>query len=105
MELNDAIIQCECGKKMHSMTTLWKEISVRGWRCKSCHEEVLHPLDAQRALEIDRARKKHLLTVKVRRVGKSTVVTVPSSIVAMENLKEGQKIEWTIEGRKLVLLR
>ena len=54
-------------------------------------------------MEIERARKKNELKVKLRKVGKSNVVTVPSKIMEVENLKTGQKLEWSIEGKKLVL--
>lgn len=42
---------------MERITTKWKGIPVRGWRCKKCNEEIIHPLDAQKALEIEKARK------------------------------------------------
>lgn len=103
MEFEDLKLKCECGGDMEKITTDWKGIEVRGWRCKKCNEEIINPKDAQRALEIERARKKNLLTVKLRRVGKSKVVTIPRPIIEAENLKEGQKLEWRIEGKKLVL--
>ena len=52
---------------------------------------------------MERAKKKNLLTVKLRKVGKSNVVTVPQPIIEAENLKEGQRLEWKIEAGKLVL--
>ena len=52
---------------------------------------------------MERARSKNLLTVKLRKVGKSNVVTVPQPIMEAENLKEGQKLEWKIESGKLIL--
>jgi len=88
---------------MKKIRTEWKGLEVRGWRCNRCNEEVINPVDAQKALEIERAKKRNLLTVKLRKVGKSNVVTVPQPIMEAENLREGQKLEWGIEGRKLVL--
>lgn len=83
--------------------TFWKGIEVRGWKCDKCDEELINPADAQKALEIEKARKKNLLTVKLRKVGKSNVVTVPQPIMEAEHLKEGQKLEWKIEAGRLVL--
>lgn len=103
MEFENLKLKCECGGKMEKIKTAWNGIAVRGWKCGKCGEEVMNPADAQKALEIERARKRNLLTVKLRRVGKSTVVTVPQPIMEAENLKEGQKLEWKIEAGKLVL--
>lgn len=104
MDLERLKLTCECGGKMDRIRTTWRKIEVRGWKCRRCNEELIHPADAQKALEIERARKKHLLIVKLRRVGKSRVVTVPRPIIEAENLKEGQKLEWRFEGGKLVLM-
>lgn len=88
---------------MEKIKTEWKCIQVRGWKCRKCDEEVINPIDAQKALEIERARKSKELEVKLRKVGKSNVVTVPKAIIEAENLKSGQKLEWSIEGKRLIL--
>ena len=103
MEFENLKLKCECGGSMRKITTEWKGMEVRGWKCNQCNEEIINPVDAQKALEMERARKKNLLTVKLRKVGKSNVVTVPQPIMEAENLKEGQKLEWKIEGGRLVL--
>jgi len=104
MNFENLKLKCECGGSMERMETEWKGIVVRGWRCKKCKEEVINPIDAQKALEIERARKENKLKVKLRRVGKSDVVTVPSILKEVENLRTGQEFEWGIEGKKMVLL-
>ena len=88
---------------MEKITTEWKGIVVRGWKCRKCKEEVINPIDAQKALELEKARKENKLKVKFRKVGKSTVVTVPSIIMNSENIKPGSIAEWGVEGKKLVL--
>ena len=103
MDFEKLKLSCDCGGSMEKITTEWKGIMVRGWKCKKCKEEVINPLDAQKALEIEKARKANKLKVKLRKVGKSTVVTVPVIIKELENLRNGQEMEWTIEGTKLVL--
>lgn len=103
MEFDNVTLKCQCGGTMEKITTEWKGIVVRGWKCLKCDEEILNPVDAQKALEIERARKKNLLKVKLRVVGKSKVVTIPQPIIEVEHLQEGQELEWTIEGERLVL--
>ena len=103
MDFENLKLKCECGGNLEKIKTEWKDIEVRGWRCKKCGEEIINPIDAQKALEIEKARKKNQLKVKLRKVGKSNVVTVPNKIMEVENLKTGQKLEWSIEGKKLVL--
>ncbi len=103
MDFENLKLKCECGGNMEKIKTEWKGIVVRGWKCKGCNEELINPVDAQKALEIERARKRNELKVKLRKVGKSSVVTVPRTIIETENLKDGQKLEWSVEGKKLVL--
>ena len=103
MELDKLKLKCECNGQMEKTQTIWKGIEVRGWRCNKCNEELIHPADAQKALEIDKARKSNELTVKLRKVGKSSVVTVPQVIMETEGLKNGQFLKWNLEGKKIVL--
>ena len=103
MDFENLKIKCECNGNMKKIITKWKGIEVRGWKCIECGEELINPSDAQKALEIEKARRKNGLTVKLRKVGKSNVVTVPQAIVEVENLKSGQQLRWSIEGKKLVL--
>lgn len=105
MDFDKIKIKCECKGTMEKMKTTWKGIEVRGWKCKKCKEELINPIDAQKALEIEKARKRNELKVKLRQVGKSNVVTVPHVLMEVENLKSGMELEWTIENDKLVLVR
>tara|TARA_Y100000310_G_C20454370_1_gene702327 strand:+ start:184 stop:501 length:318 start_codon:yes stop_codon:yes gene_type:complete len=104
MDFENLKMKCECGGSMENIKTEWKGIIVRGWKCRKCKEEVINPIDAQKALDIERARKENKLKVKLRRVGKSDVVTVPSILKEVENLRTGQELEWGIEGKKIVLM-
>ena len=95
-DLDKLKLTCECGGLAEKTQLLWKGIAVRGWRCKKCGEELIHPLDAQRVLEISRAGKK--LTVKFRKVGQSTVITVPQIITEKFHIKEGATAKWGVKG-------
>jgi|SRR3989344_8168982 len=103
MNLENLKMECECGGRLENINTDFKGIPVRGWKCKKCGEELMHPTDAQKALEIERARKNNELTVKLRKVGKSNIVTIPQTIMKLENFRSGQKLKWDFEGDKLVL--
>ena len=89
---------CECGGETKETRTTWKGIAVRAWKCGKCGEELINPLDAQRALEISRARKNNELVVKLRKVGKSAVITMPHVLKEAYHIKEGKKVEWDVEG-------
>jgi len=104
MNFENLKLKCECGSQMENIKTRWKGICVRGWKCKKCKEEVINPIDAQKALEMEKARKENKLKVKLRKVGKSDVVTVPTVIKEMENLRRGQELEWGIDGKRLILI-
>ncbi|MDP2750812.1 MAG: hypothetical protein Q8O89_08330 [Nanoarchaeota archaeon] len=104
MEFENLKLKCECGGNMDKIKTSWKGIDVRGWKCSKCSEEIINPADAQKALELEKARKKNLFVVKLRTVGKSKVVTIPRSIIEAEKLKDGQKMEWKLERGRLVLV-
>ena len=104
MNFENLKLKCECNGDMEKVMTEWKGINVRGWKCKKCKEEVINPIDAQKALEIEKARKENRLKVKLRRVGKSDVVTVPVIIKEVESLRNGQVLELGIEGKRLVLI-
>src|SRR3989338_550386 len=90
---------CECGGKTEEISTTWKGIAVRAWKCVKCGEELINPIDAQRALEIAKARKNNELVVKLRKVGKSAVITMPQVIKEAYHIKEGNKVEWNVEGK------
>lgn len=104
MNLENLKLKCECNGQMERIKTKWKGLEVRGWRCKKCKEEVINPIDAQKALDIEKARKENKLKVKLRRVGKSDVVTIPIIIKQIEGFKTGQELEWDIKDGKLMLM-
>lgn len=97
-KLGNLKLVCECGGNAMETQIAWKGIRVRAWKCSKCGEELIHPVDAQRALEIERARKNKGLTVKLRRVGKSAVITMPQVLKKIYQIKEGRKVEWGVEG-------
>ena len=100
MKLKD--LKCECGGQMEKIKTTVNNIEVRAWKCKKCKEELIHPEDAQKALEIERARRDNELIVKLRKVEKSNVVTVPQIIMEVEKLKTGQNLTYRETANNVV---
>ena len=101
-DLEGLRITCACGGKTEKVTTKWKGIECRAWRCLRCGEEILNPVDAQRALEL--AKEKEKLKVKIRKVGKSIILTVPSPIVKNFKLHEGEIATWVVKGPNKFLI-
>ena len=54
MEFENLKLKCECKGNMKPIKTEWKGISVKGWKCEKCHEEVLNPIDSQKAEDTQR---------------------------------------------------
>jgi len=94
----DLKIGCPCGGSTKKIETTWHGITVRAWKCKKCNEEIFHPLDAQKAMEIVKARENHALSVKVREVGKSLTITVPQSITELFNIHKGGVADWDVSS-------
>ena len=99
-KMDEIKVQCPCGGETRKIKTHWKGIPVRGWKCVKCGEEILHPLDAERAMEIAKAMAKGELKVKVRRVGKSLTMTIPSKLAQFAELEEGTIANWGINSKK-----
>ncbi len=98
-QLDKIKIECSCGGKTKNIMTHWKGIPVRGWKCVKCGEEILHPLDADKAMAIAKAIENKEFSVKVRRVGKSLTMTVPSKLAKYAELHEGTIANWGINSK------
>ena len=98
-QLDNIKIECPCGGKTKKIKAKWKDIPVRGWKCIKCGEEILHPLDAEKAMVIAKAIENKELSVKVRRVGKSLIMTIPSKLAKYAELREGSKASWGINSK------
>lgn len=103
--LEKAKVKCHCGGDTDRTVITWKNFPVRAWKCKKCDEEILHPLDAQKALELAKAIKNGELTVKVRRVGRSLTMTIPKKLAELFNLRAGEMAEWVVKGKSEFLVK
>ena len=99
-KLDKMKIGCPCGGETKKVKIKWKGIPVRAWKCVECREEILHPLDAERAMVIAKAIENKELSVKVRKVGKSLTMTIPAKLAKFAELHEGTIANWSINSKK-----
>ena len=87
-------IPCECGGMAGKSTVNYKGYEVRGWTCKKCKKEYIHPEDSLKISKLE-ALKKNGIKVKVRTVGQSLVITLPKELVELYGLEKGEFVELT----------
>ena len=85
-------IPCECGRMASRSTVKYKEYEVRGWVCKKCKKEYIHPEDSLKISKLE-ALKKSGMKVKIRTVGQSLVITLPKEIAEIYGLEKGETVE------------
>ncbi len=98
-------ITCSCGGTTEKIKTTWKKIPVRAWKCTKCGEEILHPLDAEKAMMIAKAIENKEFSVKVRKVGKSLTMTIPNKLAKYMNLREGAIANWGLNSKKELVIQ
>ena len=103
-DLDKIKITCTCGGKTKKIQTTWKNIPVRAWKCVKCGEEILHPLDADKAMMIAKAIEKKEFSVKVRKVGKSFTISIPHKLAKFIKLREGEIANWSISSEKELII-
>jgi hypothetical protein len=71
-------------------TTFNDRIHMRGWRCKEGDFEIVHPLDAELALSLNKLGP---LKVRAAKIGGQIVLRLPKLATARYNIQEGQEYE------------
>ena len=94
-------IPCECGNMASKSTVKYKDYEVRGWVCKKCKREYLHPEDSLKISKLEALKKNHI-RVKIRTVGQSLVITLPKEIAELYGLEKGETVELSSEGLKKI---
>ncbi len=97
-------IMCnECSAKTKKNVIRKDGFEIRVWQCQKCGKEWYHPIDSNRYLQWNKLRNEKF-KVKLRQVGNSFAVSIPKELVRFEQLKTGEKGEWTLETpNKLIL--
>ena len=80
----------KCGNLMKASTTKLCDFTVRSWRCHKCGEEVLHPEDAQKALFINKMKKRGV-KLKVGMLNKAPYIRFPKAFLDL--LQKGDQVE------------
>ena len=94
-------LKCSCGGAAKRVSNIeYKSLTFSGWRCSRCKEEMVDPHQANLYLKYSKLRKEGQLKVKVRKIGNSLAISIPSVLRELLSLKEGEevKLELTKEG-------
>ncbi len=94
-------LKCSCGGTAKRVSSIeYKDLTFSGWRCSECKEEIVDPYQANLYLKYAKLRKEGKLKVKVRKIGNSLAISIPSVLRELLALKEGEemKLELTKEG-------
>lgn len=94
-------IPCECGNMASRSTIKYNDYEIRGWICKKCMKEYIHPEDSLKISKIE-ALKKSGIKVKIRTVGQSLVITLPKELAEVYNLEKGEMVELVPESLKKI---
>lgn len=94
-------LKCSCGGTAKRVSNIeYKSLTFSGWRCSKCKEEIVDPYQANLYLKYAKLRKGGKLKVKVRKIGNSLAISIPSVLRDLLGLKGGEelKLELTKEG-------
>ena len=86
----------KCGSPMNDSTIKLGDVNVRSWRCSKCGEEVLHPEDAQKALFINKLKKRGI-TLKVGILNKAPYIRFPKAF--LDILNKGDEVEIKVSSK------
>tara|TARA_Y100000310_G_scaffold289340_1_gene315677 strand:+ start:246 stop:632 length:387 start_codon:yes stop_codon:yes gene_type:complete len=79
--LNDADIICKkCNEKTEKTIINKTGFNLRAWKCNSCNDEIVHPVDLEEYNKFKTMREK-TYSVKLRLVGNSYAVSIPREII------------------------
>ncbi len=85
-------LTCICGKKAKRVEDLeYKGLLLKGWRC-DCGEAMIDPYYANLYLKYVKLKKKGKVKAKVRKVGNSLVLTIPSTVRDLLEIKKGSEV-------------
>lgn len=94
-------IPCECGDMASRSSVKYKDYEVRGWTCRKCRKEYIHPEDSLKISRLE-ALKKSNVRVKIRTVGQSLVITLPKKISELYGLEKGETVRLSPDGMKKI---
>lgn len=99
----ESLVCTKCNKKTEKLVLNRDNFDIRVWKCKDCKKTWPHPLDDKKFSEWKDIKDQEF-KVKIREVGNSAVVSIPSEISSFKELKMGEDAVWKFKsGDELVL--
>ncbi len=93
-------IPCECGEFAEKGKVKFKEYKVRGWVCKKCGKEYIHPKDSARISALEKLKKG--TAVKVGTLGQSFIIRIPKEMAELYKIEKGEKVKLVPEDLKKI---
>ena len=96
-------LKCICGKKAKRVNNLeYKGMLFKGWKCE-CGETLVDPYYANMYLKYMKLKKQGKATAKIRKVGNSVVLTIPTVIRDLLGFTDGKKVRFELVKNKLLV--
>ena len=83
-------IPCECGSFATAGAIQYKEYSVRGWKCKKCKREYIHPEDSLKISRMEKLKKG--ISVTVGQLGASYIIRIPKNVAEIYKIKKRESV-------------
>lgn len=101
-KLEDGVPKCiACKQNMKVVNVKLGNNPLRAWRCSKCGEEIIHPVDAQKALVLAKLKKRH--DVKVGILNRAPYVRFPKEFGNV--VHKGDVISILLESPKDIRLK
>lgn len=91
-------LSCDCGSWAKQTKLKLEGFEVRGWKCKKCGMEFVHPEDAQRILVLNKLRKQ-AVEVKIGMLGSNQIIRFPKEVSTALNVHSGDTALINIAGK------
>jgi len=96
-------LKCICGKRAKRVNDLeYKGMLFKGWKCE-CGETLVDPFYANMYLKYLKMKKEGKTTVRIRKVGNSVVLTIPSVIRDLLGMTDGKEVKFELVKNKLLV--
>ncbi len=103
VKYDDKIKCTKCGKWAKPTEFNIEGFRVRGWKCRSCKEEIYSGEDLEPVLLINKYRKKGL-KARISKSGNSYVLRIPKDLAMALKKRYGDMIDLEIGGKGQVVI-
>ncbi len=95
-------LKCDCGGSMKPKTFNVEGFAVRGWECEKCNR-IDYSDDINFALTVKKFKNKGV-SLRLRQVGDTVVITIPKEIRDALELKAGEDVRMYPLSKKKVMI-